>query len=327
MGISPPAFYPNLLLDIQTLKPFFTGNEEMHYVNQMPLFSPKAEPYMGRWQISWILLTTPFRVVLYVFLKAIASVLNYFNVLSLSRRIKLQANYVLYPFEAACNQLYYGKRLLISLINDYKKNLIDLYTLPSIPRENLPKDIEKYLHPKLHKVRFNLFGKLCHGSICWFNYLFLKGLQDSKLKDTCNSFVSYTKAITKLFEEGQPWQAAILQAMYGFEKVLLPVEEKIYKISSKDFEEIFPILPNGLYRFDIPPHSVSYIKFGNEEMIMDPSEGLILIEKPEQLLTSTFSLIKNSTEKDIYLAWQSLREENISFYLKLYERIRSLFNV
>ncbi|NGX59584.1 MAG: hypothetical protein KR126chlam3_00736 [Chlamydiae bacterium] len=312
------TFSPQLLNDVQQLKTLFTGEEEIRALEQLPTQSyvfPEGHLYMSRWQVAWIMVTAPFRLVLYVFLKTIANFLEIFSIVGFSRKMHLRAHHLSYTFDSACNQTHYGKRLLIPLFNDYRKDISDVYTLKGIPREHiLDPLIRAQLHEDNKTIEFDKFGKLCSGSVYWFNYLFMKGIKESKLNEECVSFVDYARAVSKLFEKGQPRQAALLQSLYGLQTDLVDIEEKVFKIPPSDIKSAVLLrkVPDGLYHLALPKHSVSYIKFGKEEMVMDPNVGLIRIDKPQDLLDIIHQYTKDFQGKPIFFALHSLKE-NKSF--------------
>ena len=316
---SPTIFSPHMLNDVQRLKTLFTGEDEIRALDQLPketYVRPSGELYMNRWQVSWIFVSAPFRLVLYVFLKATANFLECFAMQNLSRRVHVQAHHLAYTFNIAWNQLSYGKRFLAPCLNDYRKDISDVYTLKNIYRENiLDPTIREKLHPDFDKVHFDLLEKLCHGSVYWFNYLFLKA-GETKTAQGCETYTDYALAISKLFEHGQPRQAALMQSLYGLEKDLLDIEENSVALSPPLFKskEWLGKLADGIYLLDFPEHSVSYIKYNGEEMVMDPIVGLIQIEKPEHLIEIIDEYTKNHEGMPILFARQHLKPEKTSWF-------------
>ncbi len=142
----------------------------------------------------------------------------------------------------------------------------------------------------------------------------MKGIKESKLNEECVSFVDYARAVSKLFEKGQPRQAAILQSLYGLQTDLVDIEEMVYEIPPSEIKskELLRKVPDGLYHLKFPKHSVSYIKFGKEEMVMDPLVGLIRIEEPEHLLDIIHKYTKDFQGKPIFFALHSLKENKSS---------------
>nr|NGX38648.1 hypothetical protein [Chlamydiota bacterium] len=196
--------------------------------------------------------------------------------------------------------LYYGKRLLITTINDYRADLSYIFSLPSIKRSKILNPlIRENLHPKINQINFDSIGKgLCHGAVSWFNYVFLRGME-SQLAQNTTSIIEYGRAVAKQFENGQPPQAALIQSLYGLQTKLLDIDEFVQDCKPEN-------LPNGVYYLKLPDHAVSYLKFNDAQMIWDPNQGLIEIENSEQLKESIQYYLKGRKDQSIYFVFQAL---------------------
>lgn len=270
-------FSPERLGSFSSLQELFTGREELKKIEGAP-----QTLYMSRWNITLIILTSPIRIILYVALKALGL---------FSMRLELEAEHLIHPLNAACNQLHYGDRLLMPILNDYRKDIDDVYEQKSVPRNEIKEPlIREKLHPKLDGVKFFWREGLCSGSVYWFNFLFLKGKQG---KLSCSE---YCQKIASLFEEGQPRQAALMQSLYGLQPELTGISERLYEHPVDD----------GVYHLGLPKHSVSYIQFGNERLIMDPAVGLIEIACDAHLKEVIEEYTKDHRGEPIFFAKQEL---------------------
>jgi len=263
------TFSPQLLNNFDELKNFFNGEKEVQKLKQFSILPSKNELYYNRWQVVWICITHPFKLILSVFIRTL-SLLCFSS--RLSKTMHIYALHLEREFDHVWTQFQYGKRLLVPSFNDYQLSSSDIYTLPPIRRENLLLPLlRENLYYKLKKVNFDRIGcGLCHGGVYWFNYLYLKAQKETSLEGK-NLLI----AVAKQFELGQPKQAALLQSLYGLAEDLLDVESE----HKEDIQD----LPPGIYYVQIGKnHAVSYIKTETEEFLWNPSKGLISIEKTQE---------------------------------------------
>jgi len=270
-------YSPERLQSFSSLQELFTGKEELKQIGDKP-----PTLYMGRWSATLIILTSPIRIILYVALK----ILGLF-----SKRLELEAEHLIHPLNATLNQLQYGDRLLMPILNDYRKDIRDVYEQESVPRSEIKEPlIRQKLHPKLDGVKFFWREGLCSGSVYWFNFLFLKGNQrELSCKEYCQNIASQ-------FDEGQPRQAALMQSLYGLQLELTGISEILSDYPVED----------GVYHLGLPKHSVSYIQFGNERLIMDPAVGLIEIRCNAHLKEVIEEYTRDLPNEPIFFAKQEL---------------------
>lgn len=285
-------YSPERLQSFSSLQELFSGKEELKKIQDA-----SGTLYMERWHVSLILITSPIRVILYAALK----ILGLF-----SMRLELEAEHLIHPLNAAFNHLQYGERLLMPILNDYRKDTPDVYKQKTVQRSEIKEPlIRQKLHPKLEGVKFFWREGLCSGSIYWFNFLFLKGKQGEL------SCKEYCQKIASEFDSGQPRQAALMQSLYGLQLELTGISETLSKYPVED----------GVYHLGLPKHSVSYIQFGNERLIMDPAVGLIEIRCDAHLKEVIEEYTKGHPNEPIFFAKQELSVSWLS-HLAAWLRIR-----
>lgn len=286
---SSETFYPWMLNNVQTMKPLFSGIKELHILENMPesaYIRPKGSLYLGRFRIVWYVVTLPFQLVIFLFLATVAWMFSCIRCSGLSRRITVISHHVLYPMEILSNHLQYGKRFIAPMLNDHRMDQTELFYLEDIPREKIKDPIlRKKLHQKMDRVEYKDDG-LCFGTVYWFNYLYLKACTSKIIIKKYDLHKDFARALATLFENGIPKQAALLQSTYGIEEDLLDVghEERIISFKDLNSVEWIPTIANGVYRVVFPRHSISYIKIGKEQLVMDSFKGVIEIKKPKHLL-------------------------------------------
>lgn len=309
MTTSLQTFSPKLLQDFTQLKAFFSGKNELQELDKLPrdafVRPSKDHLYYNRFYVTWIILSTPFKFIAFVFFSTIAYLLECLTLTSLSRPLSVLSKHIHRDLDYLQTQALFGSRFLLPSLNDYQLYHCDIYSLPPIKRESLPLPLlREALPPQFKKVNFSRIGKgLCHGGVNWFNYLFLKGKRETGLQKRTKSVAEYATAIAKSFEYGQPRQAALIQSLYGVEKDLLNLNKKFcffIEDVSKDIDKILPYtkkLRNGVYYFKVSDHVFSYIKSGKEELVWDPTKGLIELQKPQDLLDILQLYLKPEIDK------------------------------
>lgn len=277
-------FSPALIHDFRGLKRLFTGQGELQQMEQFSneeLARPADYLYYNRWEVALITLSSPLILITYLFLEVAAIALC-------SNQIELLAKRVFRPIFYYNNQEKFGSSLWMPTDEEPQADLADLYDLPSVRRDEI-KDpfIQAHLHRLLGKVNFNRIGKgYCWGSCQWFNYLLLKKMKSQPLEKA-------VVAVAKLFEDGTPRQAILLQAFYGLESHLLDMES--FQLNKK-------IDRDGIYVIGSKNHAISYVRGGGKEFIFDPRDGLIVLSSPRDL-SSIFE-----DDGPFSLALQSLKE-------------------
>lgn len=270
LNIRTSLFSPKLLNNIDSSKQnWFSAENELgyfdaHIAHKFP--PPSYSQSIQNNQSFKILLKTPFILITILFLQSMYNILIFFG---LGRKKKFLAlKFLSLDLEISVqqifNKIYWGKQLLVPSFNCYCKKARYLAFFDDIERKNIQNPlIKEYMNKSFSKIRFNLAGKgLCHGSVNWFNYLFLKGIENSKnflkphttfcsLKDfykfvkaffiqgdfsdwnrSCvynknclqkGNFEHFFSLIASLFKDGQPVQSGIFQSLYGIAGPLLGV--------------------------------------------------------------------------------------------------------
>lgn len=317
--MTPAVFSPSMLNDIQQLKSLFTGSTEIKALEQLPssvYTHQKGQLYMSRWRIAWVLTTAPFRILLYFFFTAMEYLLNVSGLQSLARRAHAFAKYHDHCVGILDELLSFGHRLLVPMQNHYQTDLTDLFRIKPIHRKSIGDYlIRKKLHYNYPHFDFITKG-LCHGSVFWFNYLYLKGSYSPRILKKYKNIIEYAKAIATFFEEGQPRQAALLQMLYGAERKILDMKtSSVLKLSFNALKSLSWVkkLPDGIYYVGLPTHAISYIKQDDEQLIMDPSKGLILIERPEDLLEIIDLYAQQDKDEPTWFVLNNLEELPTSY--------------
>lgn len=271
------TYSPALINNFQQLKTLFTGENELAELDRLSeaeLIRPKDYRYFNRWQVIWIIVTAPFAVIAFIFLKAM-------SFLCWSNRLDLIARRTIRNIDYLQTQWRFGSSLWVPTDNEYRSDLNDVFDLPSVKRKTiLDPLIQSHLHDKLKKVNYNRIGKgLCWGASHWFNFLVLK-----KMAQTHLSIEQVLVAVAKLFEEGQPRQAALLQSFYGLELDLLDLSSVAVENNEKD----------GVYVLSSEEHCISYIKWHGKEFVWDACDGLIIGQHSLVPLQATLQVLKGS---------------------------------
>lgn len=293
-----------MLSDHSRLFPLFNGEKELETIDRDfgHLKPPSAGFHLSRWKVIWITFTIPFRIITSIFLSVAAYFMRCLY-LPLARRLELESFYLEQPIRDLSTWCQWGNNLLFPIANNYQRLISDVYTQRNLDKSSLSPLLRKNLHPKIDQIKFDLFGKLCHGSTLWFNYLMLRQLEKDESKDI--PLVSTAYKVAQLFRDGQPRQAALLQALYGNEIVLVPTA------SGKG---LFHQLPDqdGVYYFGNIDHAVSYIKKGDDHLIMDPDRGLLRMKTATEALHFFQAMSKHHSNKSFYFAKQTLTNRNVS---------------
>ncbi len=282
-------FSPSLLDNFQGLKArYFSGAEQLEFLANSP---KPTSLYLNRWKVTWMVVTAPLNYITAIFV----NILSYFTPKTCGRKLEVKSNHL---FSKELNWLLtyftWGSQFRVPSFNGYRLEDDDIYTLDSVPIEKLTDPrIRTNLHPLIRKADFHArIGKgLCHGGVSWFNYLFLKGLEGSKLASQCETYLEFGEKIASLFVDGQPKQAAILQSLHGLENRLFPLEKYLFQVeiktdNSKETIKSLTQLSDGVYYIAVGKHALSYVKAGKEQFVWNPSDGLITIANPKNLMTA-----------------------------------------
>ena len=322
MAVTP--FHPTDLNNVHFLREkFFTGESELAALDSLPPSAykvPKGSLYYGSFEVVWVLTTLPFRIVYSIFLRSISALLScaYFEKMATSIGFIAQSSEVY--IDNIIRQLFWGAKRIIPSCNTYAPDARYVTRVESIQRENLkdPK-IREHLTKLYDKVTFNLEGGLCSGAVNWFNYLFLLGIyQKTRLVEDCADFREYMTAISQLFKDGQPIQAALLQSLFGVDETLLGIKETKFVVANErlkshsDLVESLDALPNGLYHIRITGiHSLSLMKAPDEILVYDPNPGLLDIETTDGLASLIESYASTIGDKPIYFVYQELDRPSV----------------
>lgn len=312
------TFDPSFAHDFSKLKGLFQPEKTIEQILSMPKESytrTDGTLYFNRWQVTWILVKAPFNAIYYVFLKCVATLFDMLWAFRISRKIHVYANHCSDDLWKVFSQWSYGKNFLIPSVNGYQQELSDVYTQNSIKRTELKDEkISGLLSPLLKNVNFDRIGYgLCHGSVHWFNTIFLLGIKNENLQGlTVKDFLC---SIAKQFENGQPRQAALIQTFYGLESSLLDLEStevaRVHLSDAKGFcvdcFENKETIPLGIYALKTPGHARSFVKLENGAFLWDPNQGLIAINSADELYYAISShLTSKKSNYEISLSYHSL---------------------
>lgn len=288
-------FQPSDLNHLPLLREtFFSGEPELATLDKLPqavYMHPAGSLYYGRFRVAWVITTLPFRWIYCIFLYSAATLIACIRLKRAANHLYLRARRWNETTDCVLRQLTWGRNLLVPAFNTYREDASYLIDYEPIPKQKLKNPaIRDAL--TLPQVQFDWPG-LCHGATCWFNYLFLLGLQkQTALTERCDSVAEYMRAIGELFKDGQPLQAALLQSLYRpIHYLLLGVWEAPTKILKKDWDDrkkaaqFIRNLPEGIYHIEIPGvHALSLYTSPKETIVFDSEIGVVQIDELETLV-------------------------------------------
>ncbi|NGX45527.1 MAG: hypothetical protein K940chlam2_00682, partial [Chlamydiae bacterium] len=112
-----------------------------------PYIRPSEDSlYMGRWQVVWIIVKTPFVYIAAAFFRAISALLSVIQLTSASLFLKMSAIHLTRDNYQLGLQNQWGKRLLVPAINEPKVSSTDTYTRSSMPIAEAQSEKVRKLH-------------------------------------------------------------------------------------------------------------------------------------------------------------------------------------
>jgi len=131
------SFHPEILNSYDQFQAYFQDSpalEEVKARADEPFIRPSADSlYMGRFQVVWIIVKTPFVYIAAAFLRAISFLLNTVHLSSAALVLKMSAIHLTRDNHHLGLQGQWGQRLLVPAINEPKLSSYDTYTRSDMP--------------------------------------------------------------------------------------------------------------------------------------------------------------------------------------------------
>lgn len=253
-----------------------------------------STPFYWGYRTVTVISTSVFRVSLFYIFKSFALILKklYFN--STSLRLRVFSLILTRPIFEVYNKIYWREKLLVSTFNSYSHEAKWLTLIENYPFEKVKNPVlRKHLRTK-SEIRFNLSDEgLCHGAVCWFNFLNLKIFSSNSFGEKKISFEKVLTSVATRFEDGQPFQVGVIQSLFEVSDYLLNTYSEIKSIAtlsnSEGYEKVCPETKflNGLKKLEVGfyelmfynDHAVSLIVGPtNSFYVFDPNIGLLKFE-------------------------------------------------
>lgn len=289
-----PTFSEKMLGNVDELKTLFTAEREMEALQKLPdtAFQKASQGglYYGRWQVAWIVVTAPFRILFGAYLGALSYLLSFSPCTgSLSHRVSLLGWHLNHSLLGLFTQLIYGKKFLAPTFQRHQISCSDVYSTPSLNRFEIPSEaLRNSVKTPVTTISFQE-EENCYGIATWFNFLFLKALH-SPLARRASTVSDLATAVASLFADGAPRQSIVLQALQGSDNLLLDSSSKLIRgRQDEPFSmDLLRKLEDGVYYISYDteegPHGISYLQFKEERLIFDANEGLTRIDSDEDLI-------------------------------------------
>lgn len=144
------SFHPELLNSYDQFQAYFQNSPAIDEVKshvEEPYIRPSEDSlYMGRWQVVWITVKTPFVYIAAAFLRAISALLSVIQLTSASLFLKMSAIHLTRDNYQLDLQNQWGKRLLVPAINEPKVSSTDTYTRSTMPIAEAQSEKVRKLH-------------------------------------------------------------------------------------------------------------------------------------------------------------------------------------
>ncbi len=244
-----------------------------------------------RWQIAWLVITTPFRFMLEIFLTCVEPVLKCLGASHLAIRCHILCAH-LATEDCFLRTLLEGRAdaIMAPLFNTYAFSANDVFLAPRVKTE-LIQDRKVFdtfeKDEEWNKVDFYRANGVCRGITTWFTFLFLR-TQEHFAENPDGQM----QAIGSLFYWGAPGPAALLQALCNGEVFLNVCAQQLHRIPLTAQEETRDSIQTalkdaapGAYEVWFPTHRIGYIKINDQlGYVIEPNGGVFKIEGEEQTL-------------------------------------------
>jgi hypothetical protein len=265
------TFNPAILNSFENVQSFLEGRTA---VQAVLAFEPeKTHVLDSRWTVVWIVVKAPFEWIFCVFLCALSCLLSCVGATDLSTRCDLLSGHLLADQERLYLHAFYGRDYIASSVGFHQWSTSDFYLQPSVLVESVDPKIKECVNSEKTEVRFYHSRGVCHGMSDWFAYLFFK---------TADQFTDpalHMQALTKLFEEGAPKEAALLHSLNDNDNAtkLLGLERSQCLLEDNT--------PFGLYAVNLKHHRMNYIKSGEGlHFLFNPAGGTVCLHSATEVL-------------------------------------------
>lgn len=283
------VYKPEYIHSYDALSNYFNANAD-EAIAQIEAYEPPAV-LDYRWQIAWLVITTPLRIMLEIFLTCLEPLLKCLGASHLAIRC-----HILYAHLATEDYFLYtllegrADAIMAPLFNTYAFSASDVYLAPTVKTE-LIHDQKVFntfeLDKEWNKVDFYRPDGVCRGITTWFTYLFLR-TQENFAKNPDGQM----QAIGSLFYWGAPAPAALLQALCNGEVFLNVHATQLHRIpltaQEATRDTIHSALKDaapGAYEVWFTTHRIGYIKINDQlGYVIEPNGGVFKIEGKEHAL-------------------------------------------
>lgn len=286
MSVNNNIFTPEIFNSEFRFRQFFQSEEEIQEIARLSRIQRPYQKtlYYDKWQVVWIVCTTPFRMVLSLFWKALACFYEKKELYASMQHAQVKAAHQERLYRNYAKQAEFKEDLLCPASNFHQLEAEDLYKQPSLPTSSIrdPWVLDQTYARIRDRVDFFDAGGLCAGASRWFVHLYLstKGMFESPYE--------HMRAVGKQFEKGMPKKAALLHALnHNSTNELFPIKTdfEFAKISWEQIDDpkaaiaVFNGLEPGCYELGTFAHRFVYIK-SNDDLgfIFDPNKGVIVQE-------------------------------------------------
>jgi hypothetical protein len=182
------SFHPEILNSYDQFQAYFQDSpalEEVKARADEPFIRPSADSlYMGRFQVVWIIVKTPFVYIAAAFLRTISFLLNTLHLSSAALFLKISAIHLTRDNHHLGLQDQWGQRLLVPAINEPKLSSYDAYTRSPMPIAK----VQAAKVRKLHISHYFFTDGINNGLTAFFH-----AISTRKCSDHCRAFKATLK--------------------------------------------------------------------------------------------------------------------------------------
>ncbi len=282
-----------------------------NFFNQSPaiqeVLNKKNEPYSGvplplnpnldcKWQVCQIA-TSPFRMVLVVFLKTVAAGLDCCGSSHLAKDMRNWSVRLIIGFEVFSTATTKVSKIAASL-NDPNREGEIVNKHPSISENQVPTNVRELTFCQVyHEIKFGHYNGICRGESFWFLYLYLK------TKDQFSDRRAHMATLGEQFKDGGGMDPTLLQSInplgtgqllnlnIGTQSVadtayvpvrLIEHTPNEWRSQSAEMTRQLKVMPAGAYAVGFPRHQTAFVKIDDElGFFFDPNRGITEIQGPE----------------------------------------------
>lgn len=295
-------FSPAIFRSDKTLETYLSGKETIDSIKA------RAKNTYGKrlnqWnalEVTWLAVTSPFKVVIALFIRAAGELSIYsFGASKEGQKLLAQANYLAHDSVRWIDAVRYGENLLASTINVLSPDQAqEIYTHAPVSVAKLPKSLQTRFHFFIRngQLHFDKHGGQCVGLSDWFAHLYFR--TKANFKDPEHHLTN----VTSMLQNGAGKEAALLELGQVDTTPLLGLKKRqigplVVNATAEKVATVFQRLKPGLYAIGTQTHRMNFYKGKSCHYLFEPASGLIALRSTKELEDwSRVHLANNSTFK------------------------------